>query len=365
MAGKILVLAGAPQASALSWAAAELLTEFQDDVAQFAGLAPPPSGQPAAPDVDNSLLAHAPWRSVPFAKTHLRTGLSQQFAYDDIAPALVSQQGFMSTASVSFASSAASFDDQADSQRLLSQFYEHSLALHEDIPSSALIPDPSQSQNATTFLSQDATSYLSDEGSRTELVKEPLPFRGGAHLTDLQDLPSAAHLTKIQPQTVTCNFIVGIISISPPRRISTRWGAPRYLVEVLVGDETKAGFAITFWLASDDVSRSVLAGLRPQDVVLIQNVALNVFMKKVYGSSLRKDLTKVHLLYRRRLDARDTGGYYSPADLTARKPAHVQLDKTRQVWDWVLRFVGHDPGHAKTAKAGPGRAWDRPPADTQ
>ncbi|KAG7286177.1 hypothetical protein NEMBOFW57_008482 [Staphylotrichum longicolle] len=130
---------------------------------------------------------------------------------------------------------------------------------------------------------------------------------------------------------MTFNLIVGIISISQPRAVKTRWGATKYLVEVLVGDETKAGFAITYWLPYNSVDESPLAGLRPQDVVLVQNVALNVFNNKVYGSSLRKNLTKVHLLSRMKLDPQDTGGYYSTSDLSFPGSAHPQLEKTRRL----------------------------------
>ena len=84
------------------------------------------------------------------------------------------------------------------------------------------------------------------------------------------------------------------------------------LIEVLAGDEIKSGFTVNFWLSSpqsaDGDTRSVLSGLRPQDVVLMRNVALSSFRGMVYGQSLRKEMTKVHLLYRDRIDRTDVGG---------------------------------------------------------
>jgi hypothetical protein len=204
------------------------------------------------------------------------------------------------------------------------------------------------------------TSY-GEVSFREDTTREPLGNRRDIQLHHLKDVPSAAYIIRAQPATVTVNLIAGIISISAPRTIKTRWGSTSSLVEVLVGDETKSGFAITFWLPSDNVQDSELAGLRPQDVVLFQNVALNVFRKKVYGSSLRKGMTKVHLLYRRKLDRSDIGGHYSLDDLSSMRGGNLQLGKTRKVWEWVLNFVGTAP-RAKEGRAA-GRPWDRPPPD--
>ena len=246
---------------------------------------------------------------------------------------------------------------------LLSQFYEQSRAVHDQIPSSQLVLE-SQSNDETSFVTDTSISY---EGSSFAdgTAKGPLGNHRAAHLSDLGAIPSAAYLTRAQPATVTANLIVGIISIAAPRAIKTRWGGTSSLVEVLVGDETKSGFAITFWLPSSGAAEedSELAGLRAQDVVLIQNVALNVFMKKVYGSSLRKGMTKVHLLYRRKLDRNDTRGHYSSADLASAGVGNAQLDKTRRVWEWVLNFVGTGPA-VRDGRAQE-RPWDRPPEDTQ
>jgi hypothetical protein len=246
-------------------------------------------------------------------------------------------------------------------KELLSQFYEQSRAVYDQLPSSQLMPE-SQSGEETSFVTDTSVSFEATSFAGST-AKAPLGNQRLAHLSNLEAIPSAASLTKAQPATVTVNLIVGIISLSAPRAIQTRWGGTSSLVEVLVGDETKSGFAITFWLPSGAVTESALAGLRPQDVILIQNVALNVFMKKVYGSSLRKSMTKVHLLYRRKLDRHDVGGHYSSGDLASSATGNPQLGKTRRVWEWVLNFVGTGPavrgGNAQE------RPWDRPPEDTQ
>jgi hypothetical protein len=177
------------------------------------------------------------------------------------------------------------------------------------------------------------------------------------------------YLNSIHPQTMTVNLIIGIISIPEPRAIKTRRGAPVELIEVLAGDETKSGFGINFWLSSSQSAqgdmRSLLSGLRPRDVVLIRNVALSSFRGKVYGQSLRKDMTKVHLLYRNRVDKNDVGGCYSAADLAVDEPAPPQVERTRRVREWVLKFVGAGTAQQK----GKGRAFEAVkevlPPDTQ
>lgn len=350
MATKILIYTGAPERNALDWNPSGLLSEFQDAVAWFTGIntntQPEAAPEPSAPE-------HAAWRSLSLDKANIPTGFSQQYAANfDYGPGASPE--FLTTASLSFTSEATDDYSQA-----LSQFYEHSLAIHQDLPSSHLVSQPS---TQSISLLNDTTSFLGTGGTQPESAREPLLFPGSHVLGDLGHVPSAAYLVKIQPQTMTYNFIVGIISISQPRMIKTRWGTAKHLVEVLVGDETKAGFAITYWLPSDSVAKSPLAGFRPQDIVLMQNVGLNVFANKVYGSSLRKNLTKLHLLYRVKLNSQDTAGHYTTADLSSsRNPSHPQLEKTRRVRDWVLNFVGagNNDGPKTVSKA----RWDTPPDD--
>lgn len=369
MAGKILILAGAPDSSSLSWDPSILLSHIQNPIARFARLSPSSTPSHEQASTPSLVEEYAVWRSLPLEREKLHTGLTQQHGFN------ISQNTspeFLTTASFSFISNDGSQMDDETNQ-LMTQFYEQSLAIHEQIPSSQLLASQSEidTQGTTSFLDgtttsfsfQDTTSYSEDEGT-----KEPLG-NIHSHPTNLKDIPSASYILTAQPATVTVNLIVGIISLSPPRTIKTRWGSTSSLVEVLVGDETKSGFAITFWIPNN-INDSPLAGLRPQDVVLLQNVALNVFMKKVYGSSLRKDMTKVHLLYRRKLDRGDQGGYYSARDLGAGN-GNPQLDKTRRVREWVLNFVGTGSGTGGGGKGrggkgkAPVRPWDMPPPDTQ
>ncbi|KAK1759535.1 hypothetical protein QBC47DRAFT_372306 [Echria macrotheca] len=434
MTNKVIIYTGAPASSALDWSPAGLVADFDEPIARFARLGgsesasvsvsvsadPGVISQPRAP---SSAPNHAVWRSLPLEPTPARVvGFSQQFmgtAAYDAAPVPAPVGGFadfFTSAAVSFTTTTLTGEppdiSSQEQEDMDTQFYATSLAAHDqDIPASRLIAaEESQITAANTSFTTTTTSFDETTSSLIQTdndgpVKPPLqlpPGPGAAdRINNLSDIPTARHLVSIRPQTMTINLIVGIISVSPTRTITARRNkkplhhpkipSTHRLIEVLVGDETRAGFAVTFWLAAsgdNDKDETTLTNLRTGDIVLLQNVALNVFRDKVYGSSLRRNLTRVYLLFRvsRHLDypgddGDGGGGYYTPADLgraaaaaaAANTMTHPQLDKTRRVREWVVRFVGHGNGNGsrKTADAIEGeegeestkrrRAWDSMP----
>ncbi|KJZ78466.1 hypothetical protein HIM_01857 [Hirsutella minnesotensis 3608] len=249
---------------------------------------------------------------------------------------------------------AASPDDDEDD--LWTQFCEESLAQHTSLSPSqlgdSLASLDSDNDDDSSLLSTTLSSSRLDASTVSEPPPPPVPL----HLSDLEDVPPARRILALQPQTVTLNLIVGVISVAQPRPVTTRWGQALALVEVLVGDDTAAGFAITFWLPAAQADSSIVAALRRQDVVLLENVALHVFRGKVYGQSLRKGLTRISLLWRH-----DGTGYYSTRHLNRTHP-HPQQQKARLVKNWVLHFVGRDPSDTGTKRL---HSWDIPPDDTQ
>jgi hypothetical protein len=74
-------------------------------------------------------------------------------------------------------------------------------------------------------------------------------------------------------------------------------------------------------------------------------------------------MTKVHLLYRNRIDKSDIGGCYNSADLASVDNIHPQIDKTRRVREWVLRFVG--AGARRQVRGQVNGATETLPPDTQ
>ncbi|KAF2434478.1 hypothetical protein EJ08DRAFT_467796 [Tothia fuscella] len=151
-------------------------------------------------------------------------------------------------------------------------------------------------------------------------------------ICDLKKLPNADYVERKFPLTITVNLIVGIISVTAPRAIHIKKG--NYwmeIVELLVGDETRPGFKIDFWLSSasqtiDDPVRKTLQALRARDIVLLHNVAVHQYRSVVQGKSLPKssmNKTKVDLLGR--------DGEIDLVDPTA---------KMKKVSDWVFAFLG-------------------------
>ncbi|KAG0648856.1 hypothetical protein D0Z07_4697 [Hyphodiscus hymeniophilus] len=347
MAPKILVFTGAPLSAALDWDESSLVDTLCEPVARFTGFAHVDDAS-FVPATADTLLDNPSWRSIPLEKGHLATGLSQIHPDDQNHPGAA----FFSASDIDSFIEDKSQPQRCESQasvvsvdQVLSQFYEQSYAIHEDIPSSQIVPT---SDSGTSISSNETSSYRSS-------VESPWPkdIPNAGQLTNLKEVPNATYLNSIHPQTMTVNLIVGIISIPPPRSIKTRRGADVELIEVLAGDETKSGFTINFWLSSlqsaDGDLRSVLSGLRPRDVVLIRNVALSSFRGKVFGQSLRREMTKAHLLYRSRIDRTDVGGCYSAVDL-AERTMTLQAVKTKSVREWVLRFVGGGPASGPDRK---------------
>ncbi|KAI0408320.1 hypothetical protein F4802DRAFT_549345 [Xylaria palmicola] len=362
MPRRVLIFAGAPDAHTLDWTVPNLLNHFLDPIASFARLEAPPESSLR----QISFLATpgpATWRSIPLRRERLPTGFSQSHV---LAPLYRGSPEFFTTVSRSF-EAASDLSEDGPGQETIDQFYDHSLAIHGDVPSSQLA-----STSLLTESSLDTTEDLSEARS-TEPGDSTMELcdrraMGVGHLSDLEDLPDAKYLLSIWPQTMTVNIIVGVISIAEPRTVRTRWGATNSLVELLVGDETKSGFSVTFWMSSEpSQTNTLLRSLRRQDVVLVRNVALSVFMKKVHGHSLRRGHTKIDLLHRRRIDKDDIGGVYSMRDVSSTRRAHPQLAKTRKVWQWLFHFVG-DGGTSLGKRKHNGklvRRWDMPPPDTQ
>ena len=346
MSPAVLLFAGAPESSSLDWDHPDLLDTFSEAFARFVGSPTAHQTAPVSPGLAATPPLYPAWRSIPLERQHLATGHSQDHGW---------QQGYHGTSffttsairsfidELSPAQGGASQTSSESAEQVLSQFYEQSYARHNDILSSqiATVSDTGTSLR-TSDTSFEATDSTVGSPLRSFSGAKEIPLSG--NLTNLNAIPNASYLDSIHPQTMTVNLIIGIISVLPPRAIRTRHGADVQLVEVLVGDETKTGFGVSFWLSTSESvqgdMKSALSGLRPQDIVLMRNIALSSFQGKVYGQSLRRDMTKVHLLYRNRIDRTDPAGCYSAADLASAGNSNHQVEKTARVREWVLKFVG-------------------------
>ncbi|KPI34837.1 uncharacterized protein AB675_4878 [Cyphellophora attinorum] len=185
---------------------------------------------------------------------------------------------------------------------------------------------------------------------------------------------------------MTVNLVVGILAISPPRRVTTgkAYNRPRQaeLVELTLGDDSRTGFNVTLWMppnmhvgwrdnadqnlnqtgARSNLRRAVKE-LRPRDIIMLQHVALSSYRGKVHGQSLKGDVTKIDLLYRKKVDEDDMQGCYTVSNL--RNPTDPQLKKVKAVRDWMSEFVGDADGGRARAKKGKKMGRMMLPDDTQ
>ncbi|OKL60104.1 hypothetical protein UA08_04696 [Talaromyces atroroseus] len=235
------------------------------------------------------------------------------------------------------------------SDDVLSQFYEHSLSILGASYSS-------ESDNNDTTLALDD----SDIDESMHLVAGPKAttpsFDFPNELHDIKDIPNAAYLRSIIPQTPSVTLVVAIVGINPLRRVTARHSKQELdILELIVGDETRTGFGVTFWLplskgtkethgklVSDGNSefREKICSLRPRDIVLIRNVGLGSFRDLVYGQSLRRGMTKVDLLHRQECHSTDDYGIYSAGVIDTASGDDRLLTKVRKVRSWLMNFVG-------------------------
>ncbi|MCJ1317613.1 hypothetical protein MMC15_002938 [Xylographa vitiligo] len=329
----IKLFTGAPEASSLQWdneaLTAPLLPCFAPG---YLSVAQQPLRQTETGPVWRSLPLHHPIdlsKDIQPADGPHTTASTAASSFDTSPPSLPT------AANHSFASTTA--PPSASPTDALSQFYEHSFALHEAVPSSQLLSPHSSSSSSSAH-----TSFLSTSSHPSPTPHIPLP-----PLTPLRALPPASHILALHPQTPTVNLLICILAVPPPRRIHPRRGGPPLLLtEILVADDTRPGFGLNVWLpAAADCAqsprlRAALGALRPRDVVLARNVALSAFRGVVYGQSLRRDATRLEVMFRS-----GGGGVYSARELADGGEGEGEgvVGRVRAVRRWVMEFVGGGP----------------------
>lgn len=341
-------LTGAPVSSALSWSDEGLLNTFSSALQRHlnhAHSAPPPSA-PTQPVTK--------WRSIPLATNttfHQSPVLHREFPRTNIT-AVPRQINYLKEDHDDFLDH--SFALEANLQS--SQIASHNQSLDVDPEEATFLTDDSvystnMDELDTTFMSTAASFRQEDSGPQSAVSS----YRPVGPLMSIKAVPTAEYLLKIQPQTMTVNLLVGIISIAPARTVTTRKGGQDMdIIELTVGDETKAGFTISSWHRAqdsqqpyEDQSRTILSSLRPQDVVLIERVALSSFRNAVFGQSLNRRATKnataITVLHK---------AHSLPLDTAQRLsfPRAVE-DKLERVRDWVSSFVG--PSAKRKAQSEP------------
>ena len=262
-------------------------------------------------------------------------------------------------------------EEGVDNDDDLSRFYHHSFAIHESFDVSGETQSFSDSSAGGASTGEGDTLPLSPV-KRQPSAAPPI-IRGP--VSNVISIPNAKYLDSIVPQTMTVNLVVAVLEVRPPRRVVTRqWKKDLDIVELVVGDDTRTGFGVTFWLHPGERGGGMaqnLPTLRPWDIVLLRTVALGSFGERVYGQSLRKGTTQVDLLHRRPVDWTDGnngGGLYGVGQVSdsddVDAAGDVLLAKVRRVHEWIVRFVGY-PTETREPHGRKRRHQDMLPPDTQ
>ncbi|KAJ5505839.1 hypothetical protein N7453_004796 [Penicillium expansum] len=310
MPQKYIFLVGAPLSSSLNWDTDELLNT---PIPPFHENTKSPEQQPS---LDQPT---ARWRVLRSSVDKLGDDYDSFQRYDDPA-FFISHQLAVATDAL-----------QGPSEDSILQFYDHSFAIHEtsEVASSDVYVADSTQQSS---LGEDNGLASFTGLDKPDTPRSPRILHIPGPLSNLQDLPTARYIQSIAPQTMTVNMIVGLV----------------------VGDETRAGFGVSFWLKpekptaaknneADRLGRS-LASLRPRDIVLLRTVGLSTFQDRVYGQSLRRGMTTVELLHRQPVDVTDAVGFYQGRIQAGGSQDDQPVLKARRVRNWMLQFVTDSVG---------------------
>ncbi|KAK7186485.1 hypothetical protein DPSP01_002086 [Paraphaeosphaeria sporulosa] len=240
-----------------------------------------------------------------------------------------------------------SFDD--------SRFVHHSLIFHDTLLSSQIAlggladgTGTSQSFVGTSFESATSMSMGSFQQSNTDVPVIQIPAT--LKLTSFGALPSAAHLRRIYPQTPTPNFLCVLAAPPEDREVFVKKGGYRMrLREIVVADDTRSDFKITFWQRpkgddSQNPHTHVLQRTKPGDILLLKNIALNAFREDVYGQSLNPSIARVQTS----IEILMSSGGISSRQLAA-LPAPV-VTAFMRVKKWASAHVASDVSGRKKRK---------------
>lgn len=267
-----------------------------------------------APDSSETALK---WRSLATKNAHLHTGWSQPYLPES-GVRLSNAVALLSTPDVEQNSTILEPDttwqettmDMDESATAADDYLDHSLMFHDTLLSSQVVQDTDADHSVsfpsflttTTSFGTTTSELSSPGGTNSQVLILHVPPKMA--ISPIGTFPSAQHLRSIYPQTRTPNIICVLMTAPERREVFVRRGGYKMnLYELTVGDDTKAGFKVTFWLRPARESNNeqnhaqrllvpTLESIRVGDILLLRNIALTAFRDTVYGQSLNPTIAR-------------------------------------------------------------------------
>jgi hypothetical protein len=339
---RIKFLTGAPEPRSLEWNDNDLLDDFLPAIRRFLEFTHRCESRTASTFEPISSTSYPKWRSIDIEiSTKVEDSILVELPESEIQ------------------------SEERNNDEKSTDFLDHSFAIFEGLETGNQthshdddndVSFEDSTLGSASFLTGDITSHSNDIPDTVDIstFANDHIIQLPSHITNLQAVPKASYVQSIQPQTITINVVVGIISLAPLRTVLLRRsGRTMDILELLVGDETNAAFSITFWLQHgnecSDPFRQRLISLKPRSIIVVKNVALNVFRGKVYGQSLNRHVTRIETI----VEVLGRDGQVKWKSLDA---CGEQLEKVKRVEKWVIEFLSaYDPPTEDSS--GKGRHW--------
>ncbi|KAF2264640.1 hypothetical protein CC78DRAFT_568124 [Lojkania enalia] len=287
------------------------------------------------------------WRRLTAPHTRLRSGWSQPCLPEARLEALTTQSSF------SIPNLELSIKLTNEKTTVLDDdVLQHSLVFHDTLSSSQIKLDAEADRTVSFSLSLSNSSQSGaaepDQQGETEQIGAILQVPPNLVITSLSDLPGSRHLHSIYPQTLTPSLLCVLATPVESREMLIRRGGHRmHFFEINVADKTRSGFKISFWFrpknnasrTTYDVQESLLQTLEQAkvgDILLLRNIALNVFRNEVYGQSLNAAITRARTVVEVVMK-RDGSSYYQLSMLPS-----VLEEKFWRVQKWASFHVASD-----------------------
>jgi len=306
------------------------------------------------------------WRGLPFKNPRLQTGWSQPFLPGNVRGQDVSDVSLPNVGRyTSFLQEDTTHLDTSiafeDTSVATPGYLEHSLIFHDTLLSSQVLPDSiaDTSVSSSSFLTTSFGTTLSDFDSPSKVDEHTLLVKVAPKMsiTPLGLLPNAQRLRAIYPQTPTPNFLCVVTATPEQKEVFVRKGGYKMnLWEIIVADDTRSDFKVTFWLRPPRESNNeqnhvqtqllqTLESIKVGDILLLRNIALTSFGDTVFGQSLNPAITRA----RTTIDVLTRSNGVSAAQLGGLPVPVIEVFK--RVKRWARLHIASDSAGSRKRKS--------------